>query len=207
MLGRGFFVSIAVRLEAQISISPAPLEKMSLSHHTCEVYLLRRDKKMSEMSKLVELARQKQESDVRSGETVDRVIQIWQEELLALASTIEQWVEPLRQEGMIEITRSDISVREEPNTEISRTYAARQLTLRIANKVIDVIPIARFCMGSHGRVDLEGFKDWERVYLTRTAETGDAKWQLVKKEYQAIKGPERENFNEDSFAKLLQSLF
>lgn len=180
---------------------------MSLSHHTCGVYLLRRDEKMSEMSKLVELVRQKQESDVRSGETVDRVIQIWQEELLALASTIEQWVEPLRQEGMIEITRSDISVREEPNTEISRTYAARQLTLRIANKVIDVVPIARFCMGSHGRVDLEGFKDWERVYLTRTAETGDAKWQLVKKEYQAIKGPERENFNEDSFAKLLQSLF
>lgn len=162
---------------------------------------------MSEMSKLVELARQKQKNDVRSAENIDRVIQLWREEILSLSSAIEQWVEPLRLEGMIEITRSDIPVREELSTEISRTYTARQLTLRIANKVIDVVPVARFCIGSHGRVDLEGFKKWERVYLTRTAEADSAKWQLVRKEYQAINGPERETFNEDSFAKLLQSLF
>ncbi|PAU63749.1 hypothetical protein [Pseudomonas sp. PICF141] len=159
------------------------------------------------MNKLVELVRLKQESDARSAEDIDRVIRLWQEEIISLTSTIERWVEPLKLEGVIEITRSEVAIREEPTTEISRTYTARQLTLRLGNKVIDVSPVARFCVGSTGRIDLEGFKNWEQVYLTRTVTGADTHWQLVKKEYQAIKGPERETFNEDSFAKLLQSLF
>lgn len=162
---------------------------------------------MSEMEKLVGLMRLKQDSDARSVANIDRVIGLWQEEIISLTSTIEQWIEPLKLEGLVEITRSDVAIREEPTPEISRTYTARQLTLRFGNNVIEVSPVARFCVGSTGRIDLAGFKGWEQVYLTRTAAGTDTHWQLVKKEYQAIRGPERETFNEDSFAKLLQSLF
>jgi hypothetical protein len=112
-----------------------------------------------------------------------------------LYAQIEQWLDPLRRQGLVKVARTDFTIREET----LGTYSAPGLEIEAGGRKISVEPIARVVFGGSGRVDM-GHGPLSRVLIRAPKETGE--W-IISARSPSDGGRE---LNEDTFSEALQSL-
>jgi len=130
------------------------------------------------MSKMEQLAVKLQESaqaEQARADAVAKHYQDWIQSLHGLFDSIEQWLQPLVQAGVAKVARRTMTITERPTPDLEKTYDAPALALEINGKAAMIKPLARFCFGCQGRVDILAREtQW---YLTRQLEPADV-WYL-----------------------------
>lgn len=130
---------------------------------------------MSELEKLAAHRRQDACETPPRMETAEHLYGEWLDSLDRLFVDIERWLQPLIQSGAASIERRSLQINESPTPELSRSYAAPALALEVNGRSTLIRPLARFCLGCQGRVDIMAREtQW---FLTRQLEPDEA-WYL-----------------------------
>ncbi|ROM91090.1 hypothetical protein [Pseudomonas brassicacearum] len=157
------------------------------------------------MSKADELAvklKQKQQTRADAEACADTAIEHWPIQVYAMYHQLEAWLEPLTEVGL-NIRRIPTHVFESLPSGETFNYAIDKLLIEGNHHSITLDPIARFVIGSMGRVDIL-CKGQER-YLRRTETVhGEAHWQIqtIPRNGQPRQDPVE--LNEDNFLSVIQ---
>lgn len=76
----------------------------------------------------------------------------WLSSLDDLYQTVEGYLSDYKRDGRVDTTYSLIDI----NEDYIGSYKAKRLLITIGSKNITLVPVARFVIGSMGRVDIEG---------------------------------------------------
>lgn len=79
----------------------------------------------------------------------------WLERLRGLFSDIKTWLEPLRAEGLVEFSDSEVTITEE----WIGTYQAPQLEIWSVGDKVCLAPVGTLIVGGLGRIDMRGPKN------------------------------------------------
>lgn len=135
----------------------------------------------------------------RAREHLERVMKIVRDRLLP------EWLEA--QEKMLQEAEAAARAkgwyveREEMqlNESLLRAYNAPSLLIRTWDRELMLIPVARFCAGRQGAVDVKVSPTYERAY---TVTFKDGRWQIV-----SLQGkPSTRPFNRETFASTISRL-
>jgi len=134
---------------------------------------------MSEMEKLaasMKLKRDGAEANAKAINTArEEKIGQWVESLNKLFDDIENWLEPLTQNGLAQFNRGLASITEKPTPTLEVTYKAPVLPMSINGLAARIQPKGLYNIGSDGVVE---FLAREKQYLFTRHVGSDVEWVL-----------------------------
>jgi hypothetical protein len=92
----------------------------------------------------------------------------WLSSLDDLYQTVEGYLSEYKRDGTVDTTYSLIDI----NEDYIGSYKARRLLITVGSKNITLVPVARFVIGSMGRVDIEGSAGRSRLIRVGESVTG-----------------------------------
>jgi hypothetical protein len=122
---------------------------------------------MSSM-RLKELLQRRREADRSPTRDVDWPSRrdAWLERLRGLFADIKTWLEPLRKEGLVDFSDSEVVIAEE----WIGTYQAPQLEIQSVGDRVRLAPVGTLIVGGLGRIDMRGPKN--RTLMLILSESG-----------------------------------
>lgn len=130
---------------------------------------------MSKMEQLAQKLQQSAHAEQARAAAVEKQYQDWIQSLHVLFDTLELWLQPLVQAEVATLRRDTVTITEHPSSGEVRTYQAPVLALSVNGKAASIKPLARFCLGCRGRVDILAREN--QWHLTRQLEPGEV-WYL-----------------------------
>ncbi len=130
---------------------------------------------ISKMEQLAQKLQQSAHAEQARAAAVEKQYQDWIQSLHVLFDTLERWLQPLVQAEVATLRRDTVTITENPSSGELKTYAAPALTLNVNGKAAAIKPLARFCFGCQGRVDILAREN--QWHLTRHLEP-DEVWYL-----------------------------
>jgi hypothetical protein len=123
---------------------------------------------MANTEPLTELLRRKKAQDEALDRDVDWTArkQAWLEAVESLYRDVESWLQPSVTEGLIELRRRPIELREQH----LGAYEIDELVLQAGRSEVRFTPVGRLIVGAQGRIDVHGGPDV--VKLVRLDEHG-----------------------------------
>ena len=80
----------------------------------------------------------------------------WVADLERLMTRLDEWLEPLRQAGLLDINKQNVRISESPDIPDSDYVAPARLLLSPDHVRVEILPRARGVFGASGRVDILG---------------------------------------------------
>ncbi|WP_188239666.1 hypothetical protein [Stenotrophomonas maltophilia] len=130
---------------------------------------------MSKMEQLAQKLQQSAHAEQARAAAVEKQYQDWIQSLHVLFDTLELWLQPLVQAQVATLRRDTVTITEHPSSGEVRTYQAPVLALSVNGKAASIKPLALFCFGCQGRVDILAREN--QWHLTRQLEPGEV-WYL-----------------------------
>lgn len=157
------------------------------------------------MSKADELAaklKQKQQTRADAEACADTAIEHWPTQVYEMYHQLEAWLEPLTEAGL-NIRRIPTHIIESLPSGETFNYAIDKLLIEGNHNSITLDPIARFTIGSMGRVDV--LSKGKELYLRRIeTEHGETQWQIQTVPRSGQPQPDPVELNEDNFLSVIQ---
>lgn len=94
----------------------------------------------------------------------------WLKGVSGVYEKIESWISKYKKEDLIQTNYASARIDES----LIGQYETQKLTLIIGNKIIEIVPIGTYILGSYGRIDIRGSKG---TYHLIQKEFGQ--WQLI----------------------------
>lgn len=118
--------------------------------------------------------------------------QQWLDALSQLEVTVEEWLKPLTQEGILRLQREPVQLSEDG----LGTYEVHRLRIQVGRYTVTMEPVGRNIIGAEGRADIVGPAGRRTIVLQ------DGEWKLV-----ASKKPlQLATFTELTFKELLEEI-
>ncbi|MNE08012.1 hypothetical protein D3C76_331930 [compost metagenome] len=158
---------------------------------------------MNEIAQLGEMLRQHALSEEHKKQQFEEQASAWAESIRGLYADIEQWLEPVRSDGLLELQREPYIAANAAFAATVSPFSTEKLAVTITGKTVELVPEV---MGAKGSITLSvvGLPSDRYGSISLICLPPSTEWWWRKD--RGIKEPDLYPFTADFFAQQLQSL-
>lgn len=158
---------------------------------------------MDEISQLGEMLRQHALSEEHKKRQFDEQTAAWSASILQLYANIEQWLQPVSDEGLLEVQREPYIAANAVFAPTVSPFATEKLAVTVTGKTVELVPEV---MGAKGSITLSvvGLPSDRYGSISLICLPPSSEWSWRKD--RGINQPDLYPFTPDFFAQQLQSL-